>query len=71
MNIPINRFGHCNFTEEEALLGFGLMLLYAGEMDTLEGVGSLLQGDHLRSFEESAEQYGLPYRVSGETLMLK
>src|SRR5262245_1615496 len=28
LNIPIDRFGHCNFTREEALLGFATMLLY-------------------------------------------
>ncbi len=71
LNIPVNRFGHCNFTAEEALLGFGLMLRYAGEMDTLEGVGSLLRGDQLRSFQEYADQYDLPYSVNGQNLSLK
>jgi hypothetical protein len=68
VNIPINRFGHCNFTPDEALLSFGLMLLYAGEMDALAGVGSMLQGDELRSFESLAEKFGLPYRTEGERL---
>jgi hypothetical protein len=71
INIPINRYGHCNFKPEEALLGFGLMLLYAGEMDTLEGVGSLLRGSELTSFEKYADQYGLPYNAAGERLLLK
>ena len=71
VNIPINRFGHCNFTPDEALLGFGLMLLYAGEMDTLEGVGSMLQGEDLSSFESLAERFGLPFNVNGDRLRLK
>jgi hypothetical protein len=71
VNIPINRFGHCNFTSDEALLGFGLMLLYAGEMDTLEGVGSMLRGEELSSFESLAERLGLPYSVGGNKLRLK
>jgi hypothetical protein len=71
INIPINRYGHCNFRPEEALLGFGLMLLYAGEMDALEGVGSLLRGSELTSFEKYADQYGLPYNAAGERLSLK
>ncbi len=71
VNIPINRYGHCNFKPEEALLGFGLMLLYAGEMDTLEGVGTLLQGGQLSSFANYAEQYGLPYKTEGDNLKLK
>ena len=71
VNIPINRFGHCNFTPDEALLGFGLMLLYAGEMDTLQGVGSMLRGEELSSFESLAERFGLPYNVEGNKLRLK
>ena len=71
INIPINRFGHCNFAPEEALLGFGLMLLYAGELDTLEGVGTLLQGDQLNSFENYSDQFGLPYSKEGEKLTVK
>jgi len=71
VNIPINRFGHCNFTPDEALLGFGLMLLYAGEMDTLEGIGSMLRGEEMSSFESLAERFGLPYNVEGNKLRLK
>ncbi|MGA9535770.1 MAG: hypothetical protein WBR24_07660 [Desulfobacterales bacterium] len=71
VNIPINRFGHCNFTPDEALLGFGLMLLYAGEMDTLEGVGSMLRDEELSSFESLAERFGLPYNLGGNRLRLK
>jgi pimeloyl-ACP methyl ester carboxylesterase len=71
INIPINRFGHCNFEPEEAILGFGLMLLYAGEMDTLEGVGTLLQGDRLNSFENYSDKFGLPYSKDGDKLSIK
>jgi len=71
VNIPINRFGHCNFTPDEALLGFGLMLLYAGEMDTIEGIGSMLRGGELSSFESLAERFGLPYSLEGNKLRLK
>jgi hypothetical protein len=46
-------------------------LLYAGEMDTQEGVGSLLRGSELTSFEKCANQYGLPYIAAGERLFLK
>jgi hypothetical protein len=71
VNIPINRYGHCNFTPDGALLGFGLMLLYAGEMDTLQGVGSMLRGEELGSFESLAEKFGLPYSVEGDRLRIK
>ena len=71
VNIPISRFGHCNFIPDEALLGFGLMLLYAGEMDKLEDVDSILRGEELSSFESLAERFGLPYSVEGDKLRIK
>ncbi|MCU0561764.1 MAG: lysophospholipase [Desulfobacterales bacterium] len=71
LNIPVARFGHCNFKPEEALLGFGLMLLYAGELHTLAGIGSVLQGEGLSAFEAYARQYGLPFDTGGDRLRLK
>lgn len=68
INIPIDRFEHCNFTPQEGLLSFGLMLLYAGDLDTLSGIGSILQGDGLQIFENMAQQYDLPYVTQGERL---
>jgi len=68
INIPIDRFEHCNFTSQEALLSFGLMLLYAGDLDTLSGIGTILQDDGLQIFENMAKKYGLPYNIEGERL---
>ncbi len=68
INIPIDRFEHCNFTPQEGLFSFGLMLLYAGELDTLSGIGTILQGDGLQVFEKMAKQYNLPYITEGEQL---
>ena len=68
VNIPIDRYGHCNFTLEEALFSFGLMLFYAGDLDLLAGVGSMLQGVQIDAFEQMAQEYGLPYSVEGEQL---
>ncbi len=42
-NIPIDRYGHCNFTLDEALGGFALMLLYAGDLEMLSNLEALLQ----------------------------
>ena len=42
-NIPINRYGHCNFTLEEALGGFALMLLYAGDWEMLATLETVMQ----------------------------
>jgi pimeloyl-ACP methyl ester carboxylesterase len=33
LNIPIDRYGHCEFTRNEALFSFAMMLLYDGSLD--------------------------------------
>lgn len=68
INIPVERYGHCNFTPGEALVSLALMLLYGGDLDTLIGVGSVLQGAELNEFEELAESSDVPFQVEGETL---
>jgi hypothetical protein len=42
-NIPIDRYGHCNFTIDEALGGFALMLLYADDWEMLSALGALME----------------------------
>ena len=71
INRPINRFGYCKFAPEETLLGFGLMLLYVGELDSLKGVGAWLQGDQLNAFENYSDRFGLPYSEDGEELTIR
>jgi hypothetical protein len=43
LNIPVDRFGHCNLTQKEALLAFATMLLYdaagAGPTPTILNAG--------------------------------
>ena len=68
LNVPIDRYGHCEFTPEEAIAGFALMLVYAGDLELLSGVGAVLQGDSLKNFESIAEQQGIPYQVEGGKL---
>jgi pimeloyl-ACP methyl ester carboxylesterase len=65
LNIPVDRFEHCNFTAGEAVFAFFLMLAYAGDLTGLEGVGSVLQGKQLEAFEALGRRYGLPYSVAG------
>jgi len=43
VNIPIDRYGHCNFTLDEALGAFTLMLLYAGDWDLLSTLQAFAQ----------------------------
>jgi pimeloyl-ACP methyl ester carboxylesterase len=69
-HIPYERYGHCNFSAAEALISFALMLLYAGDLFELQGVGSLLEGEQLARFEALAEQYGVRYRLDGDAGVL-
>jgi pimeloyl-ACP methyl ester carboxylesterase len=64
--LPIDRYGHCNFSAAEALVAFALMLAYADDLLEVQGVGALLAGDTLARFVTLAEQYGVPYRLDGK-----
>jgi len=46
-NIPIHRYGHCNFTLEEALGGFALMLLYAGDWEMFSALETFMEAQQL------------------------
>jgi hypothetical protein len=37
LNIPIDRFEHCNFTPDEVLASFAIMLFYDGVLEDLSG----------------------------------
>ena len=68
--LAVDRYGHCNFTAVEVVVAFALVLAYTGDLDLLTGVGSVLQGEQLASFERSANRLGLPFRVEGEALTI-
>lgn len=70
LNIPVDRFEHCNFTADEALAGFAIMLLYDELIAEVSGVGSFLSGKELAAFEARAARAGLPYRREGPRLAL-
>lgn len=63
LNIPIDRFEHCNFTTGELLFAFGMLLQYVGTGEQLQDVGSILQGEALTTFSTLADKYGLNYRM--------
>lgn len=71
LNIPIDRFEHCNFTTDEVLVSFAIMLLYDGLIEEVSGVGSVLTAAELAAFEERARRVGLPYRRDGASLAVK
>ncbi len=71
LNIPIDRFEHCNFTPDEVLVSFGIMLLYDGILAEMSGVASALPPAQLAAFEKRARAVGLPYRRDGARLSIE
>ncbi len=71
INIPINRFEHCNFTIGEALFAFAVMLAYDNSLVELIGLNSFLAGADLEQFEKRASEAGVPYRMQGERLAVR
>ena len=70
-NIPVDRFEHCNFTRDEALFSFIVMLVYDGLVEQVTGVESYLSTAELAAFERRAQAAGLPYRREGKALAVK
>jgi len=68
LNIPVNRFGHCQFTRDEALFSFAVMLFYDRTLREVIGTGAFLSGEELTNFEQSAASVGLPTRRAGNRL---
>jgi pimeloyl-ACP methyl ester carboxylesterase len=71
VEIPIDRFAHCNFTRDEALFSFVVMLFYDGLIDQVSGTASFLTAAQLESFELRARGVGLPSRRDGAALKLR
>ncbi len=71
INFPVDRFGHCNFTEDEALVSFATMLFYDGLIDLVSGTASAMAPAQLTSFEANAKAAGLPTRRAGGKLLFR
>src|SRR5439155_26376735 len=69
--IAIDRFEHCNFTPDEVLASFAIMLFYDGIIADVSGVGTFLTPEQTVRFEAFAQAVGLPYRRDGATLAMK
>jgi len=68
LNVPINRFEHCNFTAEEALFSFAIVLLYDGALQEVTGTGAVFTPEQQAAFERRARAAGLPSRREGDAL---
>jgi hypothetical protein len=70
LNFASDRFGHCNFTADDALFSFAVMLFYDGVLDLVSGTAAL-PTEQLTSFERRAQAVGLPIQRSGNKLEFK
>jgi pimeloyl-ACP methyl ester carboxylesterase len=70
LNIPIDRFEHCNFTTDEVLASFAIMLFYDGLLAEVSGTGSFLTPAQLAAFEARTRAVGLLTERAGSTLKL-
>jgi pimeloyl-ACP methyl ester carboxylesterase len=68
LNIPVDRYGHCNFTKGDALFSFAVMLFYDGMVEQVSGTASYLNPAELAVFEERARTVGLPSQRAGSAV---
>jgi Prolyl oligopeptidase family len=71
LNLPIQRYGHCNFTRDEALFAFLAMLFYDGVLDSVSGTASYLTPSQLAAFEKRAGAAGIRSRREGASLTIR
>ena len=72
LNIPIDRFEHCNFTRDEALFGFVVMLFYDNNVQQISGGAEILGESGAQRFGERLRAMNIPYRPGGKlTFRLK
>jgi len=64
--IAVDRFEHCNFTPDEVLGSFAVMLLYDNLITDISGVSSVLTSSQIAAFDRLAKATGLPYRRDGQ-----
>jgi pimeloyl-ACP methyl ester carboxylesterase len=62
LNLPIDRFEHCNFTIEEALFSFAVMLFYDGVLQGISGSHPLLTPSQQVVFESRLKTAKIPYQ---------
>ena len=68
VNIPVDRFEHCNFTTDEVLTAFAIMLFYDGLLAEVSGTSAFLSPAQIVAFETRTRAVGLLTRRSGSSL---
>jgi pimeloyl-ACP methyl ester carboxylesterase len=70
-NVAIDRFEHCNFTSDEALGAFAILLFYDGALQGVSGTAAQLTSAEQKAFENHMRAAGVPYRKSAAPLSFK
>ncbi len=70
VSIPIDRFEHCNFTPDEVLASFAILLFYDGLLAEVSGTGAFLTPAQLAIFEARLSAVGVPTRRDGASLSM-
>jgi pimeloyl-ACP methyl ester carboxylesterase len=72
-HLPIEapRYEHCNFTTDEVILAFILMLVFDNAVQEVSGLASKLEPAQLGRIQKRLEAAGIPYRIDGPKLELK
>lgn len=65
------RYEHCNFTTDEVLLAFILMLFFDGVVEEVSGLAATVQGAQLDRLTGRLDAAGVPYRKDGPKLKIK
>lgn len=71
LNIPVDRFEHCNFTTDEVLASFAIMLFYDGLLAEVSGTSSFLTPAQLAAFEARTRAVGLLTTRTGSSLAVQ
>jgi hypothetical protein len=70
-NVAIDRFEHCNFTVDEALGSFAILLFYDGVLQSISGTPSQLTSTEQAAFQNHMRAAGVPYRKTAAPLSFK
>jgi pimeloyl-ACP methyl ester carboxylesterase len=58
-SLPVNRYGHCNFTPAEVLTAFGLLVLKTEGLSLTNVAGALKSSESVAEFDRLAAKHGL------------
>jgi hypothetical protein len=70
-HVAIDRFEHCNFTVDEALGSFVILLFYDGVLQGVSGTPSQLTSTEQAAFQNHMRAAGVPYRRTAAPLSFK